>query len=160
MGPARAAPPVRPLLISTSTPSRVLGPGEQRLLRGAIEGRTVDEQARLLRCTRGQLAYRRGKILRKLGARNITQAVAIALEAGLLEGPPRPIEKIGPKQRSLLYVLFRKLEEAGAAVNGHDLCLEAASERIGRTVTSVNDLSYEEASDAIEWCKRGLEVAA
>jgi DNA-binding CsgD family transcriptional regulator len=133
-----------------------LSPAEVRILRGAIDGRTVVEQASAMRCTPAQIAYRRRKILRKLDARNIAQAVAIALERGLLGGPPRPIEKIGPRQRGLFYVMCNKLDAARQEGNAHDDALAAVSAQAGRDITSVKELSYDQASDAIEWLKAQL----
>lgn len=91
------------------------------------------------------------------------RAVSIGVKA-LLETAERghapAIERIGPRQVSAFYgkadELDRILERPHRT--GHNLALEQASREFSRRITSVNDLSYAEASWILD--QLSAEVAA
>ena len=61
-----------------------LTPRQQQVLRCAMNGDSMDDTGTVLFITRDTVRTHREAILRKLEARNITHAVAIAMRGGLL----------------------------------------------------------------------------
>jgi DNA-binding NarL/FixJ family response regulator len=62
----------------------VLTPSEREVLGDAADGFTVRESARRRQKSTETVKTQRKRIMLKLGARNITQAVGIAVSQGLL----------------------------------------------------------------------------
>jgi DNA-binding NarL/FixJ family response regulator len=66
---------------------RLISPSERRVLRAARMGFSTLETAAILHSAPETIKACRARVIRKLGARNITHAVWLACEAGELELP-------------------------------------------------------------------------
>jgi DNA-binding CsgD family transcriptional regulator len=69
-----------------------LAPLELDTLRAAATGMTVEETGQVLHYAPGTVKDWRRSLIDKLGARNITQAVNVAHERGVLGPPADPAE--------------------------------------------------------------------
>lgn len=137
-----------------------LSDAELRVLRGAAEGKSSAEQARELHRSQYTVKTHRKKILGKLGARNMVQAVALAYELGLLRKGAVEEEPTGPQTGA-----YKSMAGELAGLRGVDRtvvereALAAASERLGRELVSHKDHTRRELYDTLDWLTDGIAAA-
>lgn len=107
----------------------------------------------------GDQKTRRARLCASCYRRAVSVGVQALLESA--ERGSRPaVEMISPRQRSAIYArtdeLDRLLERPYR--HGHDVVLQQASVQFSRTIKSVNELSYDEASWVLD--QLALELAA
>lgn len=129
------------------------------MLVAAARGLSVASTAAELGRTVETVKTQRKSLLRVLDAANMTQAVAVAYERGILGAAPAVDERpISCGKRDAFHAkcsaLDRRLELESGTTKSETL--KDASERFGREISSVNDLTSSEASVLLD----ELEMAA
>jgi DNA-binding CsgD family transcriptional regulator len=126
-----------------------LTPAESAVLVAASRGLTARETAAERGCGLETVKTQRRQVLRKLRARNMTQAVAMVRPRSTSEPvSAQPAEAISPGQLSALHAKANAI----AAATGEQkkdvkaAALERASRRFGRTIESALALTRIEAS--------------
>lgn len=90
-GGSALEPPIAAKLVAAVRSPRGAGPltvREREVLRLIAEGRPAKQIAQVLGISERTVKFHTGSVLRKLGADNRAQAVAVAAQRGLLDGSP------------------------------------------------------------------------
>jgi DNA-binding CsgD family transcriptional regulator len=148
--------PTFPVL--TASRQRSLSEAELRVLKAAAAGLTVDQTADRLERSPETVRTHRKKILARLGAVNMTHAVALAFASEILGQPAATAEPIRDGQLSAFHAKCGALDRRFDLERGTTKreTLARASEELGRLIESANDLSRGEASAILDWLEGQL----
>jgi DNA-binding CsgD family transcriptional regulator len=158
---------------------------EVQVLLLAALGRTAQKTADRLGVSIETVKHQRKQAIAKLGARNMTNAVAIGLvndvfhgrkDVAELAGDLAPFLRLGgvgergpqlirtgppiaPSQRARFYAQTDLLDSllAEKAGSSKEALKAWASEQVGRQIESINDLTYAEASDVLDELRHRVE---
>lgn len=134
---------------------------ELDVLAGAAHGETVKETATRLHRAVGTVKHHRAAVIDKLDARNVTAAVHIAHELGLLgERPDAGDLKLTDGQLRAFHAKCSDLDvrdELERRTTKRRM-LEEASRRFGRLIESANDLRRHEANELLELLEHELDA--
>lgn len=134
-------------------PQTNLTPAVLRVLVAASRGLTVDATAAEIGRSAETVRTHRKRVLSAFGAANMTQAVAVAYERGVLGTSNIPREQpISPGKRDAFHAKCSALDKAAELPHGTSKrdALERASSYFGREIESVNDLTSSEASRILD----------
>ncbi|HVM69021.1 MAG TPA: LuxR C-terminal-related transcriptional regulator [Gaiellaceae bacterium] len=145
-----------------TTPPTALSPAEAAVLAAAARGLTVAETAAERGVSPETVRSQRKVLLAKLGARNMTQAVAMVRPRRVSVGftgtvpadrvAPAAPEPINERQLVALHAKVAAIARASSRPRSEVKAeaLEVAAEKFGRVLESANDLSYAEASFVLD----------
>lgn len=128
---------------------------ELKVLAAAADGLTAKATAALLNKSVETVKTQRQKILGKLGARNITQAVAIAVGRKLVGEPARINDRqelaLNAKTSALAKALWQSRQEVKRQV------LDRAGQEFGRRIEHFGELSASEASWLLDYLQDEID---